>query len=47
MSCLTRHGYFEEVEATTTSSPAYRNNELSSILRENHASSLKDAVGFM
>ncbi|KAJ3569699.1 hypothetical protein NP233_g4876 [Leucocoprinus birnbaumii] len=47
MSCLTRHGYFDEVSSTAVDSPVYRNNALSSVLRKAHPSSLKDAVGFI
>ncbi|KAF9446748.1 S-adenosyl-L-methionine-dependent methyltransferase [Macrolepiota fuliginosa MF-IS2] len=46
MSCVTKHGYFDEIDATS-SSPAYRNNELSGVLKENHPTSLKEAVCFM
>ncbi|KAF9446750.1 S-adenosyl-L-methionine-dependent methyltransferase [Macrolepiota fuliginosa MF-IS2] len=47
MSCLTKHGYFDEAKAHATDVVAYRNNELSSILKESHPSTLKDAVGFI
>ncbi|KAF9445422.1 S-adenosyl-L-methionine-dependent methyltransferase [Macrolepiota fuliginosa MF-IS2] len=46
MSCVTKHGYFDEVDATS-GLPAYRNNDLSSILKEGHPTSLKEAVCFM
>ncbi|KAF5359577.1 hypothetical protein D9756_003163 [Leucocoprinus leucothites] len=46
LSCVTKHGYFEEIDAHSAS-PAYRNNDLSSILRKDHPTSLKDSIGFM
>ncbi|RDB19401.1 O-methyltransferase SfmM3 [Hypsizygus marmoreus] len=45
MSCLSKHGYFEEVGGFGTK--IYRNNALSEILREGHPESVKDAVGFV
>lgn len=47
MSCLNKHGYFDEVSSANPDSPIYRNNGLSSVLQEGHPSSLKDAVGFI
>lgn len=46
MSCVAKHGYFDEIKTETPSSN-YRNNDLSNVLRECHPSSLKDAIGFM
>ncbi|KAG5643503.1 hypothetical protein DXG03_000744 [Asterophora parasitica] len=45
LSCLTKHNYFEEVGGFGTQ--VYKNNELSSLLREGHPQSVKDAVGFI
>lgn len=45
MSCLIGRGYFHEVGRF--GSHIYRNNEQSELLRENHPSSLKSAIGFM
>jgi len=45
MSCVIGRGYFEEVGRF--GSRIYKNNELSQILRENHPSTLKSAIGFM
>ena len=47
MSCVSKHGYFDEIKSETSSSMMYRNNDLSNVLRECHSTSLKDAVGFM
>ncbi len=47
MSCLIKHGYFDEAIEGASSSLAYRNNEMSNILKGSHPNSLKDAVGFM
>ncbi|KAJ6566268.1 S-adenosyl-L-methionine-dependent methyltransferase [Mycena capillaripes] len=41
MNCMSGRGYFED------SSGRYRNNTLSAILREDHPSSMKSAVGFV
>lgn len=43
MSCLLGRGYFEEVHGY--GSRIYRNNALSAVLREDHPTSLKSAVG--
>ncbi|KAJ7094326.1 S-adenosyl-L-methionine-dependent methyltransferase [Mycena epipterygia] len=41
MNCMSGRGYFEE------DSGVYRNNTLSAVLREDHPSSMKSAVGFV
>ncbi|KAJ7210105.1 S-adenosyl-L-methionine-dependent methyltransferase [Mycena pura] len=41
MNCMSGRGYFEE------DSGRYRNNALSAVLREDHPSSMKSAVGFV
>lgn len=46
LNCLTRHGYFHEAVGPS-GSLTYGNNELSSVLKETHPTSVKNAVGFM
>ncbi|XP_006459128.1 hypothetical protein AGABI2DRAFT_116080 [Agaricus bisporus var. bisporus H97] len=46
LNCLTRHGYFHEAVGPS-GSLTYRNNELSSVLKETHPTSVKNAVGFI
>ncbi|XP_006459129.1 hypothetical protein AGABI2DRAFT_134649 [Agaricus bisporus var. bisporus H97] len=46
LSCITKHGYFDEVD-TGSGSLAYRNNVFSNVLKADHPTSLRDAIGFM
>ena len=45
MNCLLRHGYFEEVQGFDYQ--AFKNNMMSSVLRENNPDNLREAIGFM
>ncbi|KAI0659135.1 S-adenosyl-L-methionine-dependent methyltransferase [Cubamyces menziesii] len=45
MNCLLRHGYFEEVQGFDYQ--AFKNNMMSSVLRENNPDNLREAIGFI
>ncbi|KAI0324082.1 S-adenosyl-L-methionine-dependent methyltransferase [Cubamyces sp. BRFM 1775] len=45
MNCLLRHGYFEEVPGSAHQ--VFKNNSMSSVLREKSSDNLCDAIGFI
>ncbi|KAH9896815.1 S-adenosyl-L-methionine-dependent methyltransferase [Cubamyces lactineus] len=45
MNCLLRHGYFEEVQGFAYR--VFKNNNMSSVLREKNPENLREAIGFI